>query len=200
MKEFDNLKDLWQQGTATAVPARRPVKLSRVSVNNRYSLQRQQLRGAVILLLTALYVAALAIFGRFGLKEWYTFFAMGMVVLICLFQAFLLFYTYRQIRLIDDAAPPDQHLRQWEDYYALRKKQAAIIMPAYFIGLNIALGIYFIEVMQGRPLLNITIFLLVYAAWMLFAWFYLGKRILKKEKQKLDGIMNELRSLEGQFD
>ncbi len=72
-------------------------------------------------------------------------------------------------------------------------------MPVYFIMLNLAMGIYFIEVLGGRPILNVLILLAIYFGWILFAWFYIGKRKAKKEHMRLQQIIDELKSIEAQL-
>jgi hypothetical protein len=96
---------------------------------------------------------------------------------------------------VDDTANPAQHLNQWETYFVFRKKQAAINLPGYFIALNLTMGLYFIEVLSGRPVSNVIILLAVYAAWMVFGYFYIGKKNLKKEDKRLQSIIDELKSI-----
>jgi hypothetical protein len=61
------------------------------------------------------------------------------------------------------------------------------------------MGVYLIEVFTGRPLVNVSIFIAVYIAWMLFAYFYLGKKNIRKEDLRLNSIVEELKGIEGQL-
>jgi Flp pilus assembly protein TadB len=72
-------------------------------------------------------------------------------------------------------------------------------MPVYYVLLNIAMAIYMIEIFTGRPVANVIIFIAVYAGWMLFAYFYLGKRNLKKEDNRLRKIIDDLKAIEIQL-
>lgn len=199
MQNFDSFKEMWKQpvGSTTATPG--TFNFSRASVNSKKSLMKQQQTGAIVLTLTGILIALMAAFGNFQFKHFYTYAAMILLALICLGQAAVLLYTYNKIKNIDDAAAPPEHLKQWEDYYAFRQRQISVNTPLYYLLLNLAMGIYLWEVMSGRPIVNVTIFLALYIAWMLFAIFYLGKRSIKKERQKLQGIMDELRVLKDQF-
>ncbi|KIC89549.1 hypothetical protein HY58_15640 [Flavihumibacter sp. ZG627] len=58
---------------------------------------------------------------------------------------------------------------------------------------------YFIEIFRGRPVMIIITFVAVYAAWMLFAYLYLGKKNLRKEQSQLMAIIQNLKALEEQF-
>ena len=56
-----------------------------------------------------------------------------------------------------------------------------------------------LELFKGRPVENIVIFITIYTAWMLFAYFYLGKRSQRKEENRLRGIMDNLEALKAQW-
>lgn len=162
-------------------------------------LQKQQLGGAIMLVLTALLIAAMAIFGGFNFTHWYTYGGMVLICIVCLAQAVLMYSLYKKISDINETVAPAAHLQQWEAYYDLRKKQNRWNMPLYYILLNIAMGIYLVEIFTGKPLLNVSIFIGVYIAWMLFAYFYLGKRNRRKEDERLNSIVNDLKGIENQL-
>jgi Flp pilus assembly protein TadB len=124
---------------------------------------------------------------------------MALIAIICLVQAAFMYITYKKIKSINDTLEPAAHLRQWEAYYGLRKKQNQWNMPVYYIALNIAMAIYMIEIFTGRPIVNVMIFIAVYTAWMLFAYFYLGKKNIKREDNRLQKIINELKAIEEQL-
>lgn len=110
-----------------------------------------------------------------------------------------MYITYKKIKIIDDTVEPAAHLRQWEDYYQLRKKQNKWNMPVYYVALNIAMAIYMVEIFTGRPVVNVLIFIAVYAAWMLFAYFYLSRKNIKREDNRLQKVIDELKAIEGQL-
>jgi len=200
MQDFDSFKEMWKQPVAATAITPGTFKISKASVSAKKTLMKHQKIGAFVLILTGILIALMAAFGNFHFKHFYTYGAMILITLICFGQAAILYYTYNKMKSIDDAAPPAQHLKQWEEYYALRQRQISIHMPLYFIFLNLAMGLYLWEVLGGRPIVNVTIFLVVYAAWMLFAIFYLGKKNIRKERQKLQTIMDELQLLKDQFE
>jgi hypothetical protein len=198
MQDFDSLKNIWQQPTpADKNPAMIPI--GKNSTTLKMKLQKQQLGGAVMLVLTAILIAAMAIFGGFNFTHWYTYGGMVLICTVCLAQAGLMFSLYKKISSIDETVSPTAHLQQWEAYYDLRKKQNKWNMPLYYILLNIAMGVYLIEIFTGRPLVNVSIFIAVYVAWMLFAYFYLGKKNIRKEDIRLNSIVEELKLIERQL-
>ncbi len=196
MKDFDSLKNMWQQqGPANDAKPLPPVTAGNHSVTLKMKLQKQQLVGAVMLIITAILIMSMAIFGNFNFIHWYTYGSMVLVCIICLLQSVILAGTYKKIKSIDETAIPAIHLQQWEAYYAFRKKQIQWNMPVYFILLNLAMAIYFLEVLGGRPLINVLVFLAIYIAWMLFSYFYLGRKKLKKENTRLQNIIDELKEI-----
>lgn len=200
MQDFDALKNMWQQPSTEKVDKTLP-PLKRVnhSAGLKMKLLREQLIGAIMLVITAILISLMALYGNFNFVHWYTYAAMVLVCFICLVQAAILLATYRKIKHIDDTVVPAIHLQHWEAYYAFRKKQIRWNMPVYYILLNIALGIYFVEVLGGMPIFNVVILLAIYFGWMFFAWFYLGKKKMKQEDARLQKIMDELRGIVGQL-
>ena len=200
MKDFDSLKTLWGQAGDDLPPQEvKIVQWSNQSRNFKLNLQNQQLRGGILLILTGLLVIGMALFADFP-KTLLTYFGMYLIIAgICFVQAILLLFTWQKIKKIDETQPPRQHLQQWEAYYNFRQKQIKWNMPLYFIFLNLAMGMYLIEIFQGRPLTNVLIFTGIYLGWMIFAYFYLGKRVIRKEEFKLKTIMDNLKQVEAQL-
>ncbi len=198
MQDFDSLKDMWQKPSAEQkATAIQP--FNKTSKTLKMKLQKQQMHGALVLILTAILIALMAVFGDFNFTHWYTYGGMALICLVCLAQAGLMFSLYKKISNINETAAPAAHLQQWEAYYDLRKKQNKWNMPLYYILLNIAMGMYLVEIFTGRPVINVSIFIAVYVAWMLFAYFYLGKRTMRKEDARLSGIVNDLKGIETQL-
>lgn len=199
MKDFDSLKTLWEQAGDDLPPReKKNVQWTNQSRNYKLNLQNQQLRGGILLIFTALLIIAMALFADFY-KTLITYIGMYLIAAICLAQAILLIYTWQKIKNIDETLPPRQHLQQWEAYYLFREKLIKWNMPLYFIFLNLAMGIYLFDIFKGRPIMNVLIFLAIYLGWMIFAYFYLGKRVIRKEEFKLKTIMGNLKQVEAQL-
>jgi Na+/H+ antiporter NhaD/arsenite permease-like protein len=199
MQDFDALKKLWQEEPENARQISTPAELSSTSQRNRKWLKNTQLIGAIGQIFTGAFITWMIFYGNFGFKFWYTYLSMGLVVLLCLIQASFMFYTYGKIKAIDDSLSPAEHLRQWENYYAIRKKQLTFQGPVFTILLSIILGIYYIEILSGRPFLPSLIIVIATIAWILFAYFYLGRKSIKKETGRLQAIIDELKQVEKQF-
>jgi len=199
MQDFDSLKNMWQQPAKTGEADKEIISTITNTTTTKMKLQKPPLHGAIALTLTAVFIAGLAIFGNLNFKHWYTYGGMVLICIICVVQAAFMYATYKKIKGIDDTVEPAAHLQQWEAYYDLRKKQNRWNMPVYYVLLNIAMAIYMVEIFTGRPVVNVLLFIGVYIAWMLFAYFYLGRKNIKREDNRLQAIINELKLIEGQL-
>lgn len=196
MTDFDSLKNIWQQEKAPTDS----FSISTHAQSERSKMQRHHLLGSVFLFLTGVFIGALALWGNLNFQQWYTYGGMVLVILICWAQAVFIYSNYAKMRQINASAAPSEHLKQWEAYYLLRQRQNRWNGPLYFIALNLAMGVYLFEIMYGRPVLNVLLMLSVYFGWILYAYFVLGKKVLRKENQRLQTIIQELKALEDQFE
>jgi len=199
MKDFESLQNMWQHPENLDDKKRLLPIISKATATTKSKLKNQQLGGCVMLVFTGLLILAMALFFNFNFQHWYTYAALVLVALICFGQAALMLYTWTRIKAIDDTASPASNLQQWEEYYRMRNKQITFGMPAYYLALNGAMGLYFLEIFSGRPVVNVIIFIAVYLAWMVFAYFYLGKRTIKKETARLHIILDELKTIVNQL-
>ncbi len=199
MKDFDAIKDLWQQSKPAEQKSVDLQAITRQAKDTKAKLMRPLLIGSITLFLTPFYIIWVLYFSKVQLNWLTTHISMSLMCLVVWLQSILTFFTWNKLRRIDDTLAPVKHLQQWEDYYAYRKKQLKWNMPVYFVLLSTAMSLYFIELMQGRPIVYIVIILLAFVTWMLYAYFVLGKRIIKKEEDRLKGIIDELKGIEEQL-
>lgn len=198
MTEFDDLKNSWQRATPPVAPVD-VRQLRRANATVQQQLERKQLWGAASLVLTALYLIYLGFLSGIPFQALTTYAAIVLIVLCCVGQAGIQLYLYQRLRSIDIAAPVTEHLQQWETYYRFRKRLIQINLPIYYLLLNGAFGLYAIEILGLLPATMQGIVLVLYVAWMLFAWFVLGKRSLRREDDRLTGIMDRLREQQTQL-
>ncbi len=200
MQDFESLKNIWEgAGKAVHASNERPMPENLHVRNQRRKLEKEQFNASILLFFTFLVILSMGLFAKMDIKWMMTWVAMYLLSLVCLAQSILLYLNWKKLRRIDETAPPIKHLQQWEAYYRFRKQQLRWNGPAYFIALNVVMGTYFVEIFQGRPYRNVAIFLAVYIAWMLFAYFYIGRKKLRKEDNYLKGIIQDLRAMEEQL-
>ena len=198
MDNFDSFKNLWQQPIAASAPIDSQW-LKRTTATHQRKLERIQLIGAGTLFLTAVLLLLIGFGIDLQFRSILTYVAIVLLAAICVGQGIINLNVYSRLRHIDVTAAVTNHLQQWEDYYAFRKRLIRINGPVYYLLLNGAFGLYFIEILGMMPITARIIALSVYVAWMLFAYFVLGKRTLLKEEQRLTEIIDSLRQQQQQL-
>jgi len=196
MQDFNDLQNLWKQDDKYDILP--PINLGKIT-SFRQELIRKELIGAALLIATGLIILALAYFLDFRHKTQALYCAMFIVSLLCFIQASLMFTTVGKIKQISEIAIPTEHLQQWQQFNAFRKKRIHWNMPIYYVILGVAISIYIWEILKGA---SYTYYLLAYLAtysWILFSYFYLGKKQLAKIDRSINEVISELQDLERQF-
>lgn len=196
MEEFKELENLWKQ-SETKIPPQK-TNISKIK-NNRMKLKNTYTKGAILLILTGIFILGLMIFLDSNLKTILVVSSMIIISITCFLQAALMLFTANEIAKIDETQTPSFHLKQWQNFRAFQKKQRHWNMPVYYTLLSIALGVYMYELLKNADLWKMILTFVITYSWMLFAYFYLGKKEIKKQDAKLDGIISELKSVENQF-
>ena len=196
MEEFKELENLWKQ-SETKIPPQK-TNISKIK-NNRMKLKNTYTKGAILLILTGIFILGLMIFLDSNLKTILVVSSMIIISITCFLQAALMLFTANEIVKIDETQTPSFHLKQWQNFRAFQKKQRHWNMPVYYTLLSIALGVYMYELLKNADLWKMILTFAITYSWMLFAYFYLGKKEIKKQDTKLDGIISELKSLANQF-
>ena len=196
MEEFKELEKLWKQ-SETKHPTK-DTKISKIK-SNRIKLKNTYSKGAILLIVTGILILVMLFFLDSKLKTIPIILSIIIVSLTCFLQAFLMLFTANKISTIDETQTPSFHLKQWQNFREFQKKQRHWNMPVYYILLGSALGVYFYELLKNIDLWKMILAYVITYSWMLFAYFYLGKKEIKKQDAKLDHIISELKSLENQF-
>ena len=124
---------------------------------------------------------------------------MIIISLVCFLQAALMLYNARKISQIEETKTPSIHLQQWLNFREFQKKQRHWNMPVYYILLSVTLAVYLFELLKEAEMWKMILTFGVTYSWMLIAYFYFGRREVKKQDAKMDNIIAELKELETQF-
>lgn len=196
MKEFDNLQELWKQQKQNPLPDVSVIiakaKKEKQSMANKIVIQAATLLLAV--------VAIIMVVAAIDFKMATTYIGVSLMFLtIIVFSAIRLYQVYK-LKNIDLTQNPKKVLAELETFYAFQQFVNTKCTLAYFILLNIAFGFYFIEVMQPMSAMVKAIVLVVYIAWMLIAYFYLGKKQKEKEYAKTKAIIDSIKKIEKEYE
>ena len=196
MKDFNDIQNLWKQQETKPLPDVTQIianaKKDKQHFTNKIILQ------TIILALTLpclLWIGSIIDFKK-------TSSYIGLTLMFCCVFVFSAIRLYQIIRLkkMDVTEEPQVNLQKLEQYYSFQKLVSTKITAAYFIVMNIAFGLYFIEVMAPMSTLLKTIVLIVYVAWMLFAFFYLGKKQKAKEYARIQRLIDTIKEMESNYE
>jgi len=194
MKDFDDIKNMWQQQPPGQKKTIDPLAVNKMPVGIKTKLLRQQATAVAVLAVIIILIAGLGLFSTF-FKRTVTYIGLLMAFLVIAMQLIVMLYTYIKIKKIDDTLDPGAHLQQWEAYYLFRKKQVRWNMPVYFILLNLAMCLYLAEVVIDHFNVWVGIFLAVYIALMLFTYLVLEKMSMAREEKRIQRIIIYLKKL-----
>lgn len=196
MQQFNDLQQIWKQGNK-AIPDR-PIDFSQLR-SQKQRMRNKFLFSASTLLITGFGILMLLYLLDPQIKSMTVQIVMVIMTLICWLQAVLQFINAKKLDDIDETQIPEKLLQQWQNFRTAQKNQQTWNMPIYYILLGTALGFYLFEIMKnGSALFKSIVFAVTYG-WMFFAYFYLGKKQLKKQNAKIDAMIAELKGLENQF-
>lgn len=196
MEEFKELENLWKQSDPKI--SVKQTDLTKLK-SNRMKLKNTNIKGALLLVLTGIFILGLMTTFDTKIKTPPLIIAMVIISITCFLQAVLMLYNAKRIGAIDETQTPGFHLKQWQDFRIFQKKQRYWNMPVYYLFLSSAIGVYLYELLKTAELWKMILAIVVTYSWMFFAYFYLGKKELKKQDAKMDSIISDLQSLENQF-
>lgn len=153
--------------------------------------------GIVLLLGTFIYISTFFIVYEFELLTTY----IGIIVVLLSIVLGIAFQS-QLIGIIlpnaDVLASTSRHLEQSLLYQSRLKYIHKTGMNIYYILLSLGLALYIYEFANRNLWFGITAYALT-GGWVLFSWFYLRKRSIKKQQQKIDEQIEALRHVQKSF-
>lgn len=125
----------------------------------------------------------------------------GIILVILAMVIFLLAYNrmFRVFYKIDNTQSNTEYL---QNLYLVKSKQKFIqttMLNLYFVMLLLGICLYMYEYTLKMPLIP---GILVYAAallWIGFNWFYIRPKTIKKQQEKIDGLINKFEEINNQL-
>ena len=102
MKDFDAIKDLWQQSKPAEQKAVDMQAITRQSKDTRTKLFRQLLFGGITLFLTVVFITWMMYFSTMKLTWFVTHIAIWIINTTVLLQSALTLFTAYKVSLVDD--------------------------------------------------------------------------------------------------
>lgn len=195
MKTFNEIEALWKQQKEVVVPD--STIIIEKANKDRKTMTKKIMLQVILLLVTVPVILWVLLANPF--KETTTFLGIAIVLFDIIGFSVLRLYQVNKLAKIDFTATPKIVLSQLEKYYNFNKLLSSKIMIGYFLLLNIGLGLYFVEVMSPLPTYVIILSLTIYVAWIVFAYFVIGKKQKKKEFERIDNLITKMQTIEKEF-
>ena len=196
MKDFNDIQNLWKEQTPAQLPDVNSILADAKKVQR--DLNTKIITQVIILVAVVIFIIVLINIIPF--QQVTTFVGIGLMAgTILLFSAVRL-YQVVEMKKMDLTQNPRHLLVNLHRYYRFQNTVNTRYTLLYFILMNVAFALYFIEVLQPVPLLYQIIIVLIYLAWMLFAFLYLGKKHKLKEQAKTQSIIDAIRTIEEHYE
>lgn len=182
MQNFDNIRSLWQSDMEKGLPDTEKIILQ--IRNIRKKMIRRYITGAVILVLTFLFIGFIGWYYHF--EEWTT--RTGIIIILLTIVLGIIFNT-RLIRLLWQQSDLTLDNKKFlEQLIRFRNIQSAIKskgMALYFILLSIGITLYMVEFTRRNIYFGIGAYTITFG-WIVFAWVYFHKRKVNKQENEIN--------------
>jgi len=192
MKNFEDIATVWNHQKTHEVPNASKVIADAKVIGKK--IIRQITIQIATLVATVVVISYIVI--SIDFKSVWTYVGSGIILFTILAFVGIRFYQSQQMRRIDFLQAPTEVIGQLETYYRFQHLVATKVMFGYFIGLNLGMLLYFIEVMKPMPLWAIVVFLIICFGWMIFSYFVIGKKQKQKEYANTEAMIKGLKQLE----
>ncbi len=195
MSDSIDFKDLWNKQTAIPPnPEHLVGEIKKLKQNNL----RKLVFTNMLLIAISVFIALIWIYYQ---PQWPTT-KIGIIVIILAMVIFLLFYnkSYYLFKTQMNAQSNSSYLK---DLLAIKEKQRFMektMLNVYFILLSIGVGLYMYEyTSRMEPIWGMVTYGIT-SAWILFNWFYLRPKQIRKQTAKLNAIINKFEMVSNQLD
>ncbi len=195
MKNFEELSSMW---TAQPQAAQIPVDTLLKQVKKGTTALNRKLLFSV-LLMAATFVFMIVLFLFFLFNSWLTYAGIFITMSTILIYTIMMFRDYRLLASHDPTTEVNIYLEKLKIYQTSRTRVYGKMFYVYTFLLSVGIGLFLVEVLKSTPLILEILAYALFLGWMLLVTFYLKKRIIRTEQDKISEIINRLERLKGQF-
>ena len=196
MKDFEALKNIWHNQVALPKVSHEDVlKKVRKTKNGFANKLLIELAGMTLAIAMLTYVWISSPF-----KMWTTHLAMVILISCCLYYLYVQIRDYNRIKdeslLLNKPEEYIEYLKTYKnDRYLLNTRKYKV----YTLFLSLGFLFYFIEIAFLASVWITLTGIVITAGWILFCYFVLMRRYIRKEEAKLEDMIQNLERLQNQF-
>lgn len=195
MQAFDQIQELWQKHEVEVkVSADEMLTQAKKEVGGIKLKSALNILGMVVSLL-----AIVSVWIFFQFQSWTTHVGIGITVLAIFVYTIILYRDYRLIANNDITDHPQKFLNSLKTYQLNRYVLYNKLYWFYTVALSAGLIFYFIEVLSSFSVIQKTIAIGFTFLWILFCSTLVRKSVMKREKQRIDLLIEKFERISGQF-
>ncbi len=160
-------------------------------------IRNRSLLNLIGMILSFVAVAALWLF--FDFQSWTTHAGITIIITAIAISTFILYRGHRMISKNDFTAHPEEFLATLKTYQLSRYTLYNKLYWFYAIALSVGVVLYFFETLNNLNVWLQLILLLFTVFWMVFSATVLRKNYVKKEKERIDVLIEKFERISGQF-
>lgn len=190
-----NFNDLWAK--QTIIEPNTVDLFSRIKKMKQSNLKKL-IRTNMLLIATSVFIIIIWIF----YQPQFLSTKIGIVLIIMAMATYLLVYN-KSYSLFKDRMGTQSNRNYLRDLLAIKFKQQfmqSTMLNIYFILLSAGIGLYMYEYASRMTILWGLFTYGITSIWILFSWFYLRPKQIKKQLSELDEIITDFKLLNKQFE
>ena len=195
MKDFEALKNIWHH--QVALP-----KVSHEDVLRKVRQTKSGFANKLLFELTGISVAIVMlgyIWISSPFKMWTTHLAMVIMVGCCLYYLYAQLVDFFKIKDESLMHKPEDYIEYLKKYKGDRYTLNTRNYKVYTLFLSFGFLFYFIEIAFMASVWMTVLGLVLTGVWILFCYFILMRRYIRKEELRLEDMIKNLERLENQF-
>jgi len=195
MQEFEHIQSLWQSHTVEVkISAEEMLDQAKKEVNAIRTKSLFNIGGMVISFIA---ISSLLLF--FDFNSWTTAAGIGIIVLAVAIYTVLLYREHRLISRNDFTEHPGEFLSKLHEYQLSRYNLYNRLYWFYASAVSLGFILYFYEILGNMDTWLQIVFSLFTVFWMIFCATILRTSFMKKEKERIDLLIEKFERISSQL-
>jgi membrane protein YdbS with pleckstrin-like domain len=194
MQEFEHIQSLWQSHSVEVkISSEEMLEQAKKEVN---AIRRRSLFNLGGMLVSLIAISLVLVFFQFN---YWTSLGIGIIILAVATSTTLLYREHRLIAKNDFTAHPSAFLTKLHEYQLSRFNLYNRLYWFYAAAISLGFILFFLETLANLTLWVQAAILLFTALWMAFCATILRRSYMKKEKERIDLLIEKFERISAQF-
>jgi hypothetical protein len=196
MKDFDHIMSVWQgqpkQDQLSVDDVLKQVKKGMTTMSRKLLFNISTMFVAIVAYCVAMLFLAF--------KSPITYMGITIILITLILYITMMIRDYKLISNRDATINPIEYLQHLKEYQKNRSKIYGWLYYIFIMSISLGLVLFLFEVLESHTKVFKIVVYSLSAAWFLLCTFYLRKRFVNSEQEKLNLMIDRLVRLQNQFD